>query len=110
MAFKKPRNQPQFADLMGILAQTRETENPLYQVVQQLIERLGQMKDVTQERIEEVRNVVSEAITNITIIPPPPGPTVAIYYDTPLTDGSLDETDLIFAMGECITVQVPNVP
>lgn len=31
------------------------------------------------------------------------------YYDAPLTDGDLDETDLIFALGECIIVQVPNI-
>ena len=30
------------------------------------------------------------------------------YYDSPLTDGNVDETDLIFANGECIIVQVPN--
>jgi len=30
------------------------------------------------------------------------------FYDAPLTDGNVDETDLIFANGECIIVQVPN--
>jgi hypothetical protein len=30
------------------------------------------------------------------------------HYDAPLTDGDVDETDLIFASGECIIVQVPN--
>jgi hypothetical protein len=29
------------------------------------------------------------------------------HYDSPLTDGNVDETDLIFALGECIIVQVP---
>lgn len=29
-------------------------------------------------------------------------------YDAPLTDGDEDETDLIFADGECVIVQVPN--
>jgi len=28
-------------------------------------------------------------------------------YDCPLTDGNVDETQLIFALGECIIVQVP---
>jgi hypothetical protein len=29
------------------------------------------------------------------------------YYDSPLTDGDVLETDLIFAAGDCIIVQVP---
>lgn len=31
----------------------------------------------------------------------------AAFYDSPLTDGDVDETDLIFAAGDCIIVQVP---
>lgn len=30
------------------------------------------------------------------------------FYDAPLTDGDPVETDLIFAGGECVIVQVPN--
>jgi len=33
--------------------------------------------------------------------------TLGGYYDAPLTDGDVDETNLIFASGECIIVQVP---
>ncbi len=29
------------------------------------------------------------------------------YYDSPLSDGNVDEADLIFANGDCIIVQVP---
>jgi hypothetical protein len=32
------------------------------------------------------------------------------YYDSPLTDGDPDETDLIFADGDPIICQIPNVP
>jgi hypothetical protein len=32
------------------------------------------------------------------------------YYDSPLTDGDPDETDLIFADGDPIICQVPDVP
>jgi len=32
------------------------------------------------------------------------------YYDSPLTDGSEDETELIFADGDPIICQIPNVP
>lgn len=52
MAFKRPAKPPQFADLKGILAQVKETENPLYQVVELILERLTQLKLVTPEEIE----------------------------------------------------------
>jgi hypothetical protein len=32
------------------------------------------------------------------------------YYDSPLTDGNEDETELIFGNGDPIICQVPNVP
>jgi hypothetical protein len=32
------------------------------------------------------------------------------YYDSPLTDGDEDETDLVFANGSPIICQLPNVP
>lgn len=41
MAFRSSRKAPQFADLKSILAQTKDTDNALYQVVQEIIERLG---------------------------------------------------------------------
>ncbi len=51
MAFRKPKKQPQFADLIGILAQTKDTENPLYQTVQEIIKRLTQFQGVTVEEL-----------------------------------------------------------
>lgn len=67
MAFRPPKKQPQFADLIGILAQSRETENPLYQTVQQIINRLTQFQSVTLEQLADVINSVvnSQAILNI---------------------------------------------
>lgn len=41
MAFRPSRQAPRFADLKVVLAQTRNTEDPLYQVVQEIIERLS---------------------------------------------------------------------
>lgn len=38
------------------------------------------------------------------------GGTAGAYYDSPLSDGDLSAADLIFANGECIICQVPNVP
>ena len=32
------------------------------------------------------------------------------YYDSPLSDGDPDEADLIYADGDPIIVQIPNVP
>jgi len=41
MAFRKSTKPPQFADLKGTLAQSRDVDNSLYQVVQEIIERLA---------------------------------------------------------------------
>ena len=41
MAFRPPRRPPEFADLKGILAQSRDIDNSLYQVIQEIIERLS---------------------------------------------------------------------
>ena len=67
MAFRPPKKQPEFADLKGILAQTRDTENPLYQTVQVLIERLTQFQTVTLETVADINNSInnSETILNI---------------------------------------------
>ena len=51
MAFKPPKKSPQFADLKGILAQVKEIDNPLYQVIQLIIERLTQLNLVTPEEL-----------------------------------------------------------
>jgi hypothetical protein len=41
MAFRRSTKPPQFADLKGTLAQSRDVDNSLYQVVQEIIERLA---------------------------------------------------------------------
>ena len=51
MAFKKPKKQPEFADLIGILAQTKKADNSLYQTVQEIINRLVQLQDLINEDI-----------------------------------------------------------
>lgn len=68
MAFRKPQKQPEFADLKGILAQTKNTTNPaLYQTIQVLIERLTQFRTVTLEEVADINNSInnSQAILNI---------------------------------------------
>lgn len=44
MAFRPPKKQPQFADLKGILSQSKSPDNALYQTVQQIIDRLTQFQ------------------------------------------------------------------
>lgn len=57
MAFKKPRQQPQFADLKGILAQTKaQTESSLYQTIEVLIDRLTQFQQVSAEELFNALN------------------------------------------------------
>jgi molybdopterin converting factor small subunit len=68
MAFQKPKKQPEFADLKGILAQTKDkTEHSLYQTVAQIIDRLSQMKVVTEEQLQDINNSISSAETIINI-------------------------------------------
>jgi len=52
MAFQKPKVQPQFADLKAILSQT-QMESAEYQLLQTLIERLTQFRDITVARLDE---------------------------------------------------------
>lgn len=66
MAFRKPKQQPRFADLNGILAQSRDTDSALYQTVQVLIERLTQFQGVTLEEVADINNSISK--TNKVII------------------------------------------
>ena len=68
MAFRKPHKQPEFADLKGILAQTKQTENPLYQTVQVLIERLTQFRAISIEEVADVNNSINNIGDTILII------------------------------------------
>lgn len=80
MAFQKPKKQPQFQDLIGILAQTKKSDNPLYQTVEEIINRLTQFQQVTLAEIasinDSINNVLSEItqITEVTNIINPPMP------------------------------------
>jgi len=144
MAFRPPKKQPEFADLIGILAQTKQAENPLYQTLSELINRLTQFQLITLQAIADINDSINNSQALLNIIADKRATyltavdekirlpnsrwliagtgivfddTVAnqrtisaggnAYYDAPLTDGNVDETDLIFALGECIIVQVP---
>lgn len=143
---------PEFADLKIPLAQSKQTDNALSQVVATMIDRLTQGQSVTARRIEQVKEAGSRIATAIEdrtskasihtkfddrlVLPnsvqllageniifddsvagkrtisatvPPPVDTAPEGYWTPLTDGNMDETQLIFAAGECIAVFVPTL-
>jgi len=140
MPYYPPKKHPRFADLKGILAQTKQSENPLYQTIQVLIERLEQSTQLTEDQISALdpsnplANVAVKTATyhtknnEVAALPNsvqllaglgiefddtlPNKRTIKLssggnHYDAPLTDGHLTETELIFALGECIIVQVP---
>lgn len=141
MPFYPPKKAPRFSDLKGILAQTKQTENPLYQTIQILIERLEQTQDLTNEKFATLLDPANPNANNApkaasyhtknderTVLPNSiqllAGLGISFddsvlgkrtissssgtgHYDSPLTDGHLTETELIFASGECIIVQVP---
>jgi hypothetical protein len=106
MPFRPVRKQPQFADLKGILSQSKQTDNALYQTVQVLVERLMQFQGITVDRLDQLQITLDELEGAIEGLE---GGVIGNYYDAPLTDGNVDEADFIFANGECIIVQVPNV-
>src|SRR5215203_1379456 len=146
MAFQKPKKQPQFSDLKGILAQTKKSDEPFYQTIAQIIDRLTQFQTVLVEEVADINDSINstETIINITAnkratyitetderlnlpfsrkLIAGSGITLdysvlneltlsssggsGTTYDSPLTDGNLDETELIYALGDCIIVQVP---
>jgi hypothetical protein len=53
MAFRPPKKQPEFADLIGILAQSKtELGNATYQTITEIINRLTQLKLIINEAID----------------------------------------------------------
>ena len=69
MAFRPPKKQPEFADLKGILAQTKkQTESPLYQTIAEIINRLTQFQLIIIETLADINDSISksQAILNIT--------------------------------------------
>ncbi len=72
MGFRPSKSIPQFADLKSILSQSKKTDNALYEVIQLLIERMDQLKDVLVSRLDKLeKNVVT---IEETIIVGPMGP------------------------------------
>lgn len=65
MAFQPPKKQAQFADLKGILVQSKKTDHALYQTVQILIERLEQSQNVTIGQITDLQKAIEKNNTSV---------------------------------------------
>lgn len=72
MAFRKPKKFPEFADLVGILAQSRQTENPLYQTIQEIINRLQRFRllniDELDGKLDEAEGDAKYALKTATFL------------------------------------------
>jgi hypothetical protein len=116
----------------------QQKNNRLYQVLYLLIKKLVTSQRITEENFDQIIPDLSALLnvtfitvddetalllnsrravagTNITLNTSTPGQiiinasgAVTGFYDSPLTDGNVNETDIIFANGECVIVQVPN--
>jgi hypothetical protein len=64
MAFLPPQKEVQFADLKGVLSQSRAIDPALYQTIQILLERLDQLKTSHDEVINNINNSVNTIIDN----------------------------------------------
>jgi len=54
MSFRPKKKQPQFADLKGVLSQSKKTDNALYQTVVVLVDRLTQLQGDINEELEKL--------------------------------------------------------
>ena len=61
MAFQKPKKQPDFLRIKNSLAQIKSaTDNALYQVIQEIIEKLGQFQAIEVEGSIEINDSINE--------------------------------------------------
>jgi len=99
MAAKKTTKPPEFADLKGVLAQTKNTDGPMYQVVSQLIDRLTQQQKTRGTGIDDGNGGGGGISIQGPQGPPgaqgPPGPTGAsssvLYYRADITNTGISD-------------------
>ena len=105
MARGDKAQQSDLKQLRVVLNQTGTSlkNNPLYQFLNELLDRLTRNFTIITEKVDEI----DQRLTKLEKVVAGGIGTDINYYDTPLTDGNLEETDLIFANGECIIVRVP---
>lgn len=132
MAFKATREKgnPDFSRLVTVLnnSQLQQTNNPAYQVLKTLIDYAGQTNAVAETKFKAIETEIASvgggngngngevepsdqilAGFGIEIDESVEGEiTISTkYYDSPLTDGDVADTQFVFASGDCIIVQVP---
>jgi Leucine-rich repeat (LRR) protein len=137
MGFKPERVQPDFSDLITSLNNSRNQikDNPLYQTIFLLLQRITTSRNNIVKQIEDADELVGNLQTASYLTVNNESATlinsrrllagVGITFDdtvvnqrtissnagsgywTPLTDGNVDETNLIFVNGESIAVFVP---
>lgn len=138
MPFKLPRIQPDFSSLFISLSNSKQQveNNALYQTIFGLIKKIIQSQGLFIDDGDKINAEISaiKATTVLTVNDETKtfansrqllaGSGIAFNdaiagkrtisatgsngYWTPLTDGNVDETDLIFAAGESIAVFVPT--
>lgn|SRR5262245_58345489 len=94
MAFRPPRKQPTFNDLVTVLdgAKLSQKQPALYQTIYQIITRLRQFQGITVDDFEQIQNDINQinsSIANITvIINNLPTPTAVAYSFIPMATGA----------------------
>ena len=69
MAFTPDSSTPQFADLKGMLAQSKVTDNALGQMLQILLDRLEFLQSGHADVIQKINNSVNNITSIVTIVP-----------------------------------------
>ena len=135
MAFQKEPEQPQYADLITSLDNSRNQtkDNALWQTIYILLQRLTKSRNMFLKELKDLEAFV-DRLRNITFVTQDDETiflpnsrrlleslgidlddsifgeiTIRLtHYWTPLTDGSETAAELIYAAGEAIAVQAPN--
>lgn len=133
MGFKPSNHQPDFSKLLGFLNDSKliQTNPALFQTIQEIIRRIQQADNIFKDELADILDALKasfltatpesgrlpnsrELVAGLGITFDDTQPHKRIInadasggYWTPLTDGNVDETDLIFADGEAIAVNVP---
>jgi hypothetical protein len=105
MAFVPPIKQPQFADLNGMLAQSRDTDDATYQTIQILIDRLSKFRDYVDSNLKAINAMIANQGGVGPVGPQGPPGIIGTHHLTHETGGSDQVLNLA---GETITSGIIN--